>query len=216
MILCLEGASAVGKTTCCRALQDSLGAAVIPEVNALFERPPSAPEDWYLERQAERCALARAAAETHPLAILDGDPFQPLWYNWSFGFEDCQSLDHLRGFFRPLIASGVMGFPDRYCLLVAGEATLRQRRDADQTRSRRNFERHLRLLESLPRYFGAVAALAPSLVEVVEADGVPNSVARIQESVAPAQRTTAAESLRLFDALTGWIKDNKTGHVVSR
>ena len=99
MILCLEGASAVGKTTCCRVLQNSVGAAIIPEVNALFERPAPAPEDWYLERQAERYALARAASETHPLAILDGVPFQPLWYNWSFGF------------FRPLIASGAMAFP---------------------------------------------------------------------------------------------------------
>ena len=89
----------MGKTNCCRALQDGLGAAVIPEVNALFERPSIAPEDWYLGRQEERYALARAASETHPLAILDGAPFQPLWYNWSFGF------------FRPLIASGAMAFP---------------------------------------------------------------------------------------------------------
>lgn len=82
MILCLEGASAVGKTTCCRALQDGLGAAVIPEVNALFERPSIAPEDWYLGRQEERYALAGAATKTHPLAVLDGD----LWRagRWDF------------------------------------------------------------------------------------------------------------------------------------
>jgi len=211
MILCLEGASAVGKTICCRALQDSLGAAVIPEVNALFVRPPSAPEDWYLERQLERYALARAASETHPLAVLDGDPLQPLWYNWSFGFEDCQSLDHLRGFFRPLIASGAMGFPDRYCLLVADEATLRQRRGMDQTRSRRNFERHLRLTETLPRYFGAVAALAPFLVEVIEADGIEDSLARVQESMTSAQGMIAAKSLRLFDSLTDWTESDEPG-----
>lgn len=209
MILCLEGPSAVGKTTCCRALQDELGAAVIPEVNALFVRPPSAPEDWYLERQEERYALARAASEMYPLAVLDGDPFQPLWYNWSFGFEACQSLDPLRGFFRPLIAGGAMGFPDRYCLLVADEATLRQRRDADQTRSRRNFERHMRLTETLPRYFGAVAALSPLLVEVIGADGVQSSVASIKSSIAPAPKATAAEALGLFDALTEWLEDNK-------
>ncbi len=209
MILCLEGASAVGKTTCCRALEDRLGAAVIPEVNALFERPPSAPEDWYLERQAERYALARAASETHPLAILDGDPFQPLWYNWSFGFEDCQNLDHLRGFFRPLVASGTLGFPDRYRLLVADEATLRQRRGADLTRSRRNFERHLRLTETLPRYFGAMAALAPLLVEVIEASSAQETSARIQASVASAQPMTTAGALGLFDALVGWLNGNK-------
>lgn len=208
MILCLEGASAVGKTTCCRVLQNSVGAAIIPEVNALFERPASASEDWYLERQAERSALARVASETHPLVVLDGDPFQPLWYNWSFGFEDCQSLDHLRGFFRPLIASGAMSFSGRYCLLVADEATLRGRRDADRTRSRRNFERHLRLTGTLPRYFGAVAALAAHLVEVIGADGVQSSVARVQQSMPLAQQTTTAESLGIFDTLMTWLRDN--------
>ena len=172
MILCLERAIVVGKTTCCRALRDTLRAAVIHEVNALFVRPLSALEDWYLERQLERSALARATSETHLLAVSDGDPFQPLWYNWSFGFEDCQSLDHLRGFFRPLVASGAMGFPDCYRLLLADEATLRQRREAAQTRSRRNFERHLWLMEILPCYFGAVAALTPLLVEVIAADRV--------------------------------------------
>ena len=68
----------MGKTTTSRALADCLGAAVIPEVNALFQRPLAEPEDWYLARQAERYTLARHALETHPLAVLDGDPFQPL------------------------------------------------------------------------------------------------------------------------------------------
>ena len=130
----------MGKTNCCRALQDGLGAAVIPEVNALFERPSIAPEDWYLGRQEERSRQC--------------------------SYEDAPS----GGSRRRLVTSGTMAFPDRYCLLVADEATLRQRREADQTRRRRKFERHLWLMEALPHYFGAVAA--PLLIEVTAADRV--------------------------------------------
>jgi hypothetical protein len=207
MILCLEGASAVGKTTTCRALEARLKAAVVPEVNALFERPHSAPDDWYLERQVDRYTRACQALETHPLAVLDGDPFQPLWYNWSFGFKDCQSLDHLRGFFRPLVASGTLSLPARYFLLVTDEGELRRRREADQTRSRRNFERHLCLVETQRRYFSAMATLAPHLVEVIAADSVQGNLAYIQEGINSAPATV--DALKLFDALVGWLKDNE-------
>lgn len=75
---------------------------------------------------------------------------------WRFSTATCDERDD--------------GFPDRYSPLVADEATLRERREADQTRRRRNFERHLWLMEALPRYFGAVAA--PLLIEVTAADRV--------------------------------------------
>ena len=158
MILCLEGASVVGKTTCCRALEDRLGTAVISEVNALFIRPPSAPEDWYLERQAERYALARAASEDASLGDLGRRPVPAALVQLVVRL--LQAAHRKRG----------DGFPDRYSPLVADEATLRERREADQTRRRRNFERHLWLMEALPRYFGAVAA--PLLIEVTAADRV--------------------------------------------
>ena len=185
MILCLEGASAAGKTTTCGALEERLGAAIIPEVNALFERRTPHPHDWYLERQAERYALARQSLGTHPMAVLDGDPFQPLWYNWSFGFKDLQSLDRLRDFFRPLVADGALGFPDRYFLLVADEVELRRRKDADLSRSRRNFDLHLRLVKTQRRYFSVMAMLAPHLVGVIAADSVQDNLTYIQEGINP-------------------------------
>ena len=72
-----------------------------------------------------------------------------------------------------------------------------------------DFERHLRLTETLPLYFGAVAALAPLLVEVIEADGVQSGAARIQKSMVLAQRTADTEALRLLGALTEWLQDNE-------
>ncbi|HEX3522603.1 MAG TPA: hypothetical protein VHT52_11020, partial [Stellaceae bacterium] len=84
-IICLEGASAAGKTTLSRAIAARMGAAVIAEVWALFERPSPEPPLWYLERQVERWRFAVESAGKHGLSILDGDPFQPLWYGWAYG-----------------------------------------------------------------------------------------------------------------------------------
>jgi len=38
-VICLEGASAVGKTTTCNAIARITNAYIISEVNLLFERP---------------------------------------------------------------------------------------------------------------------------------------------------------------------------------
>lgn len=53
-ILCLEGASAVGKTTICKELEKQYSAYIVPEVNLLFERPVDEQKNWYLNRQVER------------------------------------------------------------------------------------------------------------------------------------------------------------------
>ena len=45
MILAIEGASGVGKSTLDAALTVT-GAQVIPEVNLLFARPTPEPADW--------------------------------------------------------------------------------------------------------------------------------------------------------------------------
>jgi deoxyadenosine/deoxycytidine kinase len=50
-LICLEGPSAVGKTTTSKALADHYAAYIIPEVNQLFERPTPEPTYWYFERQ---------------------------------------------------------------------------------------------------------------------------------------------------------------------
>ena len=177
MIICLEGPSAVGKTTTCAALAAQKNASVVPEVNALFERPAQAPADWYLERQVERWEIAQKHSANDRLVVLDGDVFQPLWYNWSFGFAKYQPLDALTDFYRPRIEAGVIGFPDHYVHLFIDENALRLRKEADQTRSRRGFDSHLRLLQTQPRYFEVLSGLMPSRVHGVEAKKCRNELA---------------------------------------
>jgi hypothetical protein len=202
-ILCLEGPSAVGKTTACRALAERHGAFVVPEVNALFQRPAEEPPTWYLERQAERWRIA-AKQQAHGLAVLDGDPFQPLWYNWTFGFDRWGSLETLRAFYRPLIASGELAFPDRYILLTAGEEELRRRKDSDASRSRCGFETHLALCDALPRYFAVVSAAAPGLILNLDAADRETIVALIA-GAAGGPIGPQPNPLSLFDTITDWL-----------
>ena len=98
-IICLEGASAAGKTTPSHEIAVRTGAAVIAEVWALFGRPSAEPPLWYLEKQVERWRIALKSAEKHGLAILDGDPFQPLWYGWAYGFIEPHTLSTVTSFY---------------------------------------------------------------------------------------------------------------------
>ena len=127
-IICLEGASAAGKTTLSHAIAARTGATVIPEVWALFERPSPEPPMWYLERQVERWHLAVARAGKHGLSILDGDPFQPLWYGWAYGFIEPHTLSTVVSFYHDAIAAGSLAFPDRYIFLAVSEPEFRARK----------------------------------------------------------------------------------------
>ncbi|XOV83799.1 MAG: hypothetical protein ACFHXK_01535 [bacterium] len=88
MIITFEGAPAVGKTTVAKRLASEHGYVRIPEVNELFpERPSPEPEYWYCERQLDRCQTALK----YENSILDGDPFQAVWFSWIYpnrGFAD--------------------------------------------------------------------------------------------------------------------------------
>jgi len=76
-IICFEGPSGIGKTTMGKLLSDIYN--IVPEVNQLFERKDKEPKYWYHERQVERYELCTKAKSK---SILDGDIFQPIWYNW--------------------------------------------------------------------------------------------------------------------------------------
>lgn len=86
-LICLEGASAVGKTSTSNEIAKRTNASIIPEVNLLFERPKVESKTWYLERQIERWQIAQEKLKTYDTVVLDGDIFQPLSYNWCYDFN---------------------------------------------------------------------------------------------------------------------------------
>jgi hypothetical protein len=204
MIICLEGASAVGKTTTCAAVADREKAFFVGEVNALFKRPEKETPEWYLEQQVKRVAIASELLATHSFGMLDGDPFQPLWYNWTF--SGYQPLSVVCDFFRPQLADGHMKFPDRYLVLTANEVELKRRKESDTTRTRRGFESHLKLIEVHRRYFEMMCRFAPGTVHFIEATSVDECVeAVVQCSKGPA---SIVDQLELFDGLVDWLNSN--------
>lgn len=203
-ILCFEGPSAVGKTTTASALAAVEGASVIPEVNALFKRPKNEAPEWYFERQVDRYALAANQVRRHSLVVLDGDPFQPLWYNWAYGFAGWQGLDSLEAFYRQRLLHGDISFPDLYIVFSADVEALRERKEADQARRRRGFETHLRFIEPQRRYFEVLRRFSPERVRFLDARDVDQSV----RAVAAAAKKARAEErpVELFDYLIRWLR----------
>lgn len=204
-IICFEGPSAVGKTSIASAISVATGAGVIPEVSLLFERPVAEPPDWYLERQVDRWVMALNEARIHPLVILDGDPFQPLWYNWAYDFRERQGLASMKAFYRQRIASGVLSFPDCYIIFKATTEALSQRKEADFGRRRGGFEAHLRLIEPQLRYFRAMQSFAPESIHFVEARTIEESVQIVTELGC----SSIAQPLALFDFLVEWLHSHR-------
>lgn len=208
-IICFEGASAVGKTTTANALESDYGALAVPEVNQLFDRPDSEPADWYFERQVERWSMAREQSKFHSLVILDGDPFQPLWYCWAYDFDGWQSLDFMERFYKPKIRNKIIGFPDLYFIFSTTEDKLRKRRQNDVTRKRRGFEAHLRMIEPQRRYFETMRLFSPHRVSFLRAETIETNIEFIQRSISGVIKNNETKSEELFDKMTGWLRKTK-------
>lgn len=148
-IICFEGPSGIGKTTMCNLLNRDF--FIVPEVNLLFKRSENEPKFWYHERQVERYKMC---VESNRASILDGDVFQPIWYNWVCNYPpNFLSKQETHRFYRSQLIEGKIQFPDLYIIFYADESELRIRKENDSTRQRRNFEKHLEIIEPLKEYW---------------------------------------------------------------
>ena len=204
-IICLEGPSAVGKTSLAADLALA-GAAVVPEL--IGNPPPTTdPSEWFVAGHAANWAHAMKLAAVAPLVVLDGDPFKGLWYNWTYADAGSPTLDEVAAAYRRVVKSGALRFPDVYVVLGATEEQLRQRRGGDLARARRNFELHLRLLRPQQRYFAAVAAVAPGCVLWLETTDRAAQAAAVLAEVGKLPRS-GSDAPRLLDKLVEWLKEN--------
>lgn len=207
-IVCLEGASAVGKTTTSNQIARITNAYIVPEVNLLFERPKCESKTWYLDRQVDRWQIAQEKQSEYDLVILDGDIFQPLNYNWCFDFKLFnQSLDFIYEFYRIVISEGKIKFPDKYFYLETSHSNLMQRKENDRTRKRRNFEKHLEILEPHQRYYEALNKFEPQFVQLIEANNIDENTRFIIENVPSSILYRNSE--KLLDNITNWLEENK-------
>lgn len=203
-IVAIEGASAVGKSTVCRILEAEFGFTRIPEVNELYSRGRDASSNGYFERQIDRWRMACEVSSTGGSAVLDGDPFQPVWYNWIFPDGGCQPMAEVIGFYREKVNAGMIRCPDKYYVLTSTESELRRRKASDQRRSRRNFEKHLRLIQPQLAYFAAINNSAPGLVSVV-ASIDSREIAKVIASDSPALRHDKKFNTDVFEIMCRFV-----------
>ena len=209
-IICFEGASAAGKTTVAKFLGENFYARVIPEVNLLFERKRGEPQFWYFERQVERWQMASDAEKKGELVILDGDPFQPLWYNWAYDFDFGEPFEEIVGFYREAVGKGEIDFPEKYFILTIDESLLRERKKNDSSRTRKNFQRHLRFIKPQIAYFQFVKSVDERRVEFIENREVEDTARKIINSASSPLKNKYPPT-ELFDRIRNWLAGNHAG-----
>ena len=214
-IICFEGASAVGKTALAEHLRENFNAYVIPEVNFLFQRTPYEPQFWYFERQTERWKMATDASHDYEIVILDGDPFQPIWYNWSYDFDFGAPFVEITAFYQRELAAGKIAFPDKYFILSVKTGELKKRKAGDLSRMRKNFARHLRFIEPQRAYFNFLKSINNDLVEFIENKEIEKSAEKVKSSIGNNfARPGKSESLALFDSIKDWLNNNKAENFI--
>lgn len=199
-IICFEGPSGIGKTTMCQQLSKAFN--IVPEVNLLFERPDNEPAYWYLDRQVERYDICNKSVKA---SILDGDVFQPIWYNWVCGYPKAflpKAATH--EFYKTKLSKGVIRFPDLYIIFQAEVEELRRRKAQDLTRQRRNFEKHLKIIEPLKKYYQFLDQETDLTIRFIDYSDFETAQEEVLVSI-KAIKEQAINQLETFHQIEDWL-----------
>ena len=205
MKICFEGPSGIGKTTICREMEKDY--VIIPEVNVLFKGEKNEGRLWYFQKQVERYQLSQRTKKV----IFDGDIFQPFWYNWTYNYPDgFLSLKEMSRLYLEEIKKKNITFPDLYLVFYTSIENLIHRKANDLTRNRGNFEKHLKLIETLPLYFQFMQKSFPKMVSLIQYDSVYQVKPLIEAAISERGNTTY-DSLRIFQTMVDWLSKNEPG-----
>jgi hypothetical protein len=166
VIIVVEGPSGAGKTTWCRT---HAGANALLEAlpdHATVPTEPQAAARFWVERNVARSQEVLAREARDGLVVVDTDPFK-LHFVWTL-FRTGQVTEAewtvQRDGTREAFGSGRYALADVFLVSDVDDATLRARRESDPSRTRRNFERHVLLRDSLLRWYSAIDRLEPGRV----------------------------------------------------
>ena len=199
-VICFEGPSGIGKTTMCNLLSGKFN--VVPEVNLLFKRRDKEPKFWYYERQLDRYQLCK---KSKSISILDGDIFQPIWYNWVCNYPaNFASKKETHDFYKNKLSEGKIAFPDLYIIFYCNEKELRFRKENDKTRKRRNFEKHLKIIEPLKEYYRFLDRETDLEVAFIDYKDFLSTRKKVLNSIKNLQPKNI-DGLYVFEQIEHWI-----------
>ena len=185
MIVTLEGAPAVGKSTVAAHLQSAHGCYVVPEANKLFGKDNRETNLRYCQKQVERWRLAKQERSQN-FSILDGDIFQPIWFSALFADEDWGDFDQIVNFFNLALRDGSIEFPDLYIFFFVDE-NLRAQREFERSEALgRSYESAVKKIAKYRQfaglqkeYFSDLRKKFPELVFFLESKDLFGSAERI-------------------------------------
>ncbi len=174
MIVAVEGPSAAGKTTWCRAT----GAPFVAEYALTGREPdgsdPVAQASYWAQVNVRRWTQALGSEESTGVAVCDSDPLK-LHYSWclaAVGAAPLVRFENELTAVREMFAQRRLGFADVVLLSVPDPEQLVRQRDGDRTRRRGHFELHARLAEPLTQWYAGLERLDPGRV----LDGFPREL----------------------------------------
>jgi hypothetical protein len=169
LILAIEGPSAVGKTTWCRA---HFPENLVPEAPKDIDAPnhrhsePAAVADFWVKHNIEAWQRALQLECETGIAVCDSDTLH-LYYSWAL-WQSRAIGPELFEIELPLYRSALeqrrLGFADLVLTLNAPIVELRRRAQADATHRRRQHETHLALIPWMQGWFCARERVLPGTV----------------------------------------------------
>src|SRR5579863_4023897 len=169
MIVAIEGASAAGKTTWCRAhcpgvwVDETSPNIIAPD---LYDDPFVVGRFW-VQHACVNWQRALELERQHGTAVCDGDPFHLYfaWALWKAGELDGRLFEIESELYRTALEERRIGFVDRVLWLEVPIDELRRRSAADATRHRKRHELYLRLVPWMKAWFDLRERRAPGTLQ---------------------------------------------------
>ncbi len=214
MIIGFEGAPAVGKSTVATFLKNNHNYHVVPEANQLFGKQNRSSDLWYYQKQIERQALAVQACQQNKVAILDGDVFQPLWFNALFMSKNSHQFEKLIGFFSSMFKAKKITFPDRYVYFEIDE-NIRQERECLRSKIlgksdaliRKKINKYSDFAKKQKPYFMSIAEHFPNKVYFLPSDDIYSSA----KTIVSFKQLNNDNDEEIFDLMVSWCRKQYVG-----
>ena len=173
MIVVVDGPSGAGKTTWCRRYGGANALLEVLPDHASVPTEAEAAARFWVERNVARWNAVLDLERRTGLAIVDTDPFKLhfVWTKWRTGSATEREWVLQRDAAREAFARDRYALADLFLVSDISMDELYRRRAGDATRTRRNFDVHVQLRDSLLGWYRAIDALEPGRVTFGLPDG---------------------------------------------